>query len=178
MTFSPLKCDGCFKILHFLAWTHVGEHVARGIAILLLLPKDKHKRGEWSEDLVREGNLFVPLNTNNFQIESPVCRLRARTLCTDRRRSASSSSPTATRAAWTTWPWSGATGGSRHHNPPGVWQCDKVMTVIVTRDNNDRGHVMKTLHPLVTRTYQLPSRSCPAVLTRCQTQFWWLITNI
>ena len=72
MTFSPFKCDGCFKILHFLAWTHVGEHVARGIAILLLLPKDKHKRGEWSEDLVREGNLFVPLNTNNnFRSRAP-----------------------------------------------------------------------------------------------------------
>jgi len=26
------------------AFTHVGEHIARGIAILLLLPKDKHKR--------------------------------------------------------------------------------------------------------------------------------------
>ena len=28
------------------AFTHVGEHVARGLAILLLLPKDRHRRGD------------------------------------------------------------------------------------------------------------------------------------
>ena len=104
--------------LYFSAWTHVGEHVARGIAILLLLPKDKHKRGEpWCEAEGGSGKCFlfrwrILLTSINFQIGSPGCRLRARTRCTDRRRSASSSSRTATRAAWTTWPWSGATGGS------------------------------------------------------------------
>ena len=44
--------------LYFLAWTHVGEHVARGIAILLLLPKDKHKRGERCEVEGGSGEMF------------------------------------------------------------------------------------------------------------------------
>ena len=33
----------------FEGYTQVGEHVARGVAVLLLLPKEKHRRGKTSE---------------------------------------------------------------------------------------------------------------------------------
>lgn len=36
-----------FSSSNVSALSHVGEHVSRGIAILLLLPKDKHRRGEY-----------------------------------------------------------------------------------------------------------------------------------